>query len=281
MRAPDGDAVPDPTGVAALLPPWLTEATVELGPVSAPPAPTASGLLWSADARSFSLHVPGVARFAAHGGERLTIEPEPHTNGDEIKRHALMLPLAVLCYQRGLVPLHAAAARRDGRTVLIAGDSGAGKSSLLAALAGNGWEPLADELTALTVDTNGRPIAHPAPAEVRLWPDAAQRLTTPARPTPTVQPIPVSAIWWLSVTADPSVHADTIRGLDAVDAVTRLTYNAGVALRLLDRQANLRVAAGAARHVTAVRLRRPRGAWCVPELCAFVDRSTFDLRGVA
>ena len=62
--------------------------------------------------------------------------------------------------------LHAAAACRDGRAVLIAGPGGTGKSSSLVGLAEAGWAPLSEDVC--VVDLSGpEPLVWPGPPWVR------------------------------------------------------------------------------------------------------------------
>ena len=70
---------------------------------------------------------------------------------------------------RALV-LHACAAERDGRAVVVCAESGAGKSSLLVALAQAGWSPITEDLCAVEVGQSP-PVAWPGPPWVRLKTD--------------------------------------------------------------------------------------------------------------
>jgi HprK-related kinase A len=62
--------------------------------------------------------------------------------------------------------LHAAVVARDGRALLIPGQSGQGKSTLCAALAARGWRHVADEF-ALLDPANLRVTAHPRPISLK------------------------------------------------------------------------------------------------------------------
>ncbi len=57
-----------------------------------------------------------------------------------------------------LVPLHAACVARDGRGVLLCGDSGAGKSSLAFACATRGWTYIADDASCLLKGSRDRTV---------------------------------------------------------------------------------------------------------------------------
>jgi hypothetical protein len=83
-----------------------------------------------------------------------------------------------------LLTFHAAAMERGGRTFLLAGPSGAGKTTLSMALAGAGWGFAADEIVLLDRDLALRPLPFPpclkveSFALVETW--FPQLTTTPA-----------------------------------------------------------------------------------------------------
>jgi hypothetical protein len=95
-------------------------------------------------------------------------------------RIAGLLMGRVLCAilpMRGITCLHAGAVAFDGRAIAFVGRSGAGKSTIVAALRCRGGFPLTDDLVALTED-EGAPVGqtflvHPSRRGLRLRPDAA------------------------------------------------------------------------------------------------------------
>lgn len=75
---------------------------------------------------------------------------------------------------RGAVPLHACAVEVNGRGVLIAGQSGAGKSTMAAALIAAGAGFVADDLTVLWPGGDGDPVwLSPGRTAMRLHRDTA------------------------------------------------------------------------------------------------------------
>ena len=71
----------------------------------------------------------------------------------------------------GRLALHASCVCIGDGAVLLAGPPGAGKSTTAAALATRGLAVLSDDLTALTFDECGRPLAWPSFDHLRLWPE--------------------------------------------------------------------------------------------------------------
>lgn len=123
--------------------------------------------------------IPSVARFWVASGQFVTIQPAMPVNFPDIRGFLFATILAVLCFQRGVLPLHASAVEIDGRALLLTGNSGAGKSTLAAALVDRGFRVLSDDLCALEIADGRLPTIHPAFARVKLWRDSAAYLQKP------------------------------------------------------------------------------------------------------
>lgn len=90
---------------------------------------------------------------------------------------ALRFQMLELCEARleRFVTLHAAAVARDDRVVLLAGESGAGKTTLTLALLDAGWTYLSDDLAPVEIATG---LVHPFPKPLGVkdrerWHDVA------------------------------------------------------------------------------------------------------------
>jgi len=128
--------------------------------------------------------VPEVARYRIDGGHLVTIEAASGVAPDapEIRLFFFGTVLAILCFRRGLIPLHASAVVVDGRALLISGDSGMGKSTLAAALVARGYPLLSDDLCALDLCAPDDPMIRPCMAHLKLWKDSAEYLDMPTDP---------------------------------------------------------------------------------------------------
>ncbi|MFV0309366.1 MAG: hypothetical protein ACK5OX_16675 [Desertimonas sp.] len=67
---------------------------------------------------------------------------------------------------RPLIPVHAAAVSRDGRAIVLAGESHAGKSTLAAWLTAHGWNFLTDEVALLERRADRSVWVHPFPRPI-------------------------------------------------------------------------------------------------------------------
>jgi hypothetical protein len=133
------------------------------------------------------LDVTEIGRFLIRGGRRVSVEPRFPLDEPAVRLYLLGSVLAMLSYQRGLVPLHACCLiltpdTTDGSAagaVVIAGDSGVGKSTLAATLALQGVPILADDVCVVDTIGPGEPIVWPSIARLKLWRDTVERLGIP------------------------------------------------------------------------------------------------------
>ena len=83
----------------------------------------------AADWKTFSppdgvrLGIPRVASYWVEGGRRVIVEPRLPVEAPALRLFLLGTVLAILCYQRGLVPLHASAVEVPGGALLVSGRS--------------------------------------------------------------------------------------------------------------------------------------------------------------
>jgi hypothetical protein len=81
--------------------------------------------------------------------------------------------------RHGAVAVHAAAAARNGRAMLLLGASGAGKSTTSAALGAAGWDVLSDDIS--IVWDHADPHVAPATTGICVWADSHAALDLPLR----------------------------------------------------------------------------------------------------
>lgn len=152
---------------------------IELGWVAAPPPdPDKPGrILRIGGDGACWLAVPGVARFQVDpGGRRVVVEPHQDVPEPLLRAFLLGRVLAILCFKRGLLPLHASCVRIDGRAHAFSGPCGTGKSTLAAAFLRRGHAVLADDLTVIDPAAPGGPLVWPSFPRLKLCGDAAQAM---------------------------------------------------------------------------------------------------------
>jgi len=239
-----------------------------------------AGVLWRANRGRLLFHVPQVARYLVSGGNLVEIEPCTGAGAGTVRRFLRTTPAAALYLQRGIPVLHAAVAvDAAGRAVVLAGDSGSGKSVLLTTLLRRGWGLLTDDLAPVALDSNRVPVALPMWPEIRPWPGHADHAGLAAADGDrgldrafVREPRPISAIWWLGVHGSDPVETRAVEGIARFDAFGAMAYNRLIAGALLDRGSYLAVAGAVAGAALPIRrLLRPRDRWTADELAHLVS----------
>lgn len=118
--------------------------------------------------------IENVCDYLVENGNCVTIDPKLPCTARDIRVFLLSSAHGVICHQRAVLPIRGAAVEIDGRTVVLAGAAGAGKSTLASAFLARGHRVLADDVAALAM-TGPEAVILPGHRVVRLWRDAAVR----------------------------------------------------------------------------------------------------------
>ncbi|MEO1187953.1 MAG: hypothetical protein AAFW60_02695 [Pseudomonadota bacterium] len=122
------------------------------------------------------IKVPGVAKFLAEQGHRITVEKEDQASYSDVRGFLLGSGLAAILHQRGMVPLHVSATLSPEGIIAFTGDSGAGKSTMVAHLHQmTGWGLVSDDVSALHRTDQGF-FLESGVNTVKLWKDALASL---------------------------------------------------------------------------------------------------------
>lgn len=109
-------------------------------------APLATAESYEANDTEFLLRLPGIANYYVRDGVEIVVHPDAGGPELDVRSYLMGNLFAVLCHQRGLLPLHASAIATPQGAVAFLGASGAGKSSIAAFLARRGHRILADDI---------------------------------------------------------------------------------------------------------------------------------------
>lgn len=215
---------------------WNAEGTIRIELQESSLDGTAAGFCANSE-DDVSLRVKGVAGFRVNpGADHVTVQPEEGVDPLLLRGYLFGSVLAILCYRRGLFPLHGSCVLLDGEAVVFSGASGAGKSTLATALARRGHPLLCDDVCAIDLSNPRRPMLRPAFPRVKLLPDAIDCFQLGAaatysraaqgtkghfgmaaiQPTEAIQqPVPLAAIYALDTPAGDKVGRSLLRGKSA------------------------------------------------------------------
>jgi len=143
---------------------------------------TAGGHALYADGVRF--HAGGEAVFETYGGHCVECLPGRDWQG-RVPEEFFGTLTAFLMAARGHLPMHGTAVLVHDKAVLLCGASGAGKSSLAAAMIALGAELISDDLSVMAYSSATRELMlHAGRPAIRLYPlvtEYLQRLNTPLR----------------------------------------------------------------------------------------------------
>ena len=265
-----------------------SDVTIQLGSVPASLSnPVAEGVAWQAAPNQLLLRVHNVARYLITNGDTITIEPCASSGENDLRIFLLSSAWGALLHQRGFLTLHASAIATERGAVLFAGKSGAGKSTLATAMEQQGYALLSDDKTAITFDTQQRPIAVPAYPTRRLWVDSARRLGQPIDETQRLranlnkyvsrvenfctEPQSIHAIYLLQSHNRPTIEYEQRFGTDSLTALVQFTYRKKMLYGLGGRQSQFKMASALANAVQVIAVRRPIDPFMLDELVALVE----------
>ncbi|MFN4087734.1 MAG: hypothetical protein ACK4QW_01660 [Alphaproteobacteria bacterium] len=235
---------------------------------------------------TLTLTVDGVARFRAEGGRRIVVEPDPRNAAEaHIRTYLLGTVLGTVFHQRGTLPLHASTVLVGNRAVAVTGASGAGKSTLAHALLRAGCALIADDVTPVSFDRDGGPVAWPLLPQLKLWRDALERASLPADGLETIArrydkfrlpavgafaeaPAPLAAV--LTLDDGPAPALVRLTALQGVATVIRQTYRPVIGRTIRGADVILREAGRLVGATAVLRLERPRDATRIDDLARLV-----------
>ncbi len=111
-------------------------------------------------------------------GRRIICHAFDGVSSETLSTYLITQAVSCALVQQGIEPLHATVAVVNGEAVAFLGNCGHGKSSLGAAFLKAGHSLLTDDLLVVSPagPREGRLLAHPGPARIKLFPEIAERL---------------------------------------------------------------------------------------------------------
>jgi hypothetical protein len=220
---------------------------------------------------AFRFRSPGGAQFHyARGAGIAAIRPEPAL-ADEFELFLWGTVFGAVAWLNGFFALHASAVELEGRAIAFTADSGGGKSTIAAALAGLGMPHLCDDTLPLA-RCGGRFVAIPDNKPIKLWSDGLLLTGTGsvksidavpgkhfARPALRASaPLPLADLVILE--DNPTISLVRLKGSAALAAIAGSLYRAGIAQALVAPGIYGELMLDMGRAVRVWRLGRPRVA---------------------
>ena len=227
-----------------------------------------------ATATQYFLRIEGIARYQVNHGREVLVNVEAGAPALNVRAYLLGTVFAVLCQQRGLVPLHASAVISDGGVVAFLGRSGQGKSSLAAHLARRGFPVMADDICLIDLESGSDAMVIPTAPWLKLWRDSLANLGRDTAglervfceddkyrlPIDGVMPWQrIHTLMFLEETPSAAVSMEAVSAVEAVPMLMSLIHNAYVLEATGQRVESFLRCSRIASQAKAYRVRRPWG----------------------
>lgn len=131
--------------------------------------------IWCANENELTLQIEHIAFCKIENGTKVDVYPYPNSDKDSIQLFLNGSVLGAVLHQRGIMPFHGSSFIFKDRGVLICGNSGVGKSSVVAAFCQDEGRLVNDDITPICFD-NERIMMVPLSTKVKLWDDAISLL---------------------------------------------------------------------------------------------------------
>jgi hypothetical protein len=130
--------------------------------------------------RQYLLRVPDVGRILIEDGQKISFDLDAGADERDAVVYMLGSAFGILLHQRGHLVLHASAVAVGSGAVIFCGPSRAGKSTLAAALVGQGYPFITDDVCHIGFD-GARPIVFADGRMLKLWDETVENLALGAR----------------------------------------------------------------------------------------------------
>lgn len=233
----------------------------------------------------FLLRLEGIANYYVINGEQIVVQPCEQADLREVRLFLLGTVMGVLLMQRGIVPIHGSAVVVDGHCLVFTGVSGAGKSTVAAALHKKGYDILTDDVSAVTFDKEGVPWVQSGYPQQKLWQTSASMIgidTTPleritkdedkyAVPIPKGfwrGPMPLAAVYEIMEKPCNDITIIPLTGIEKITTIMNNIYRSGLFNGLGLKKSHFQKCANVVNHIQVFRLTRPEN---IPSLDRQID----------
>lgn len=252
-------------------------------------SPTGRGVLYEISPEQFLLNLPGTARYLVTNGNHIVIERARNAPDAQVRLYLLGSAFGALLHQRGALPIHGSAIETPRGAIIFSGPSGRGKSTLAWEFHRRGYRHLSDDVSVVGFDAQAKPLVYPAYPQMSLWADVLdkqgrareelrpvhselQKYALPTRESFNAAPVPLFAMYLLSVVNTDTLEITPIKGLDKLQILAANTYRPRFMTAMGKRAQHFQLATNAGKFIHTRRVVRPVTPFRLRELADLIEQ---------
>lgn len=193
-----------------------------------------------ANQNEYLLDIKHAARYWLKNKHEIVVEPYSNVQEDAIRIYILSSLMGAVSHKHGFLPIHSCCIKVDNFGVLIAGDSGVGKSTISLGLYRKGYEILNDDVSTVFFQENNVAFVHPGYVHIKLWSESLekygyqasdfrqirneiQKYSFPINRSNNCNALPLKAVFILQTNGS-ELHSELITGMKAFEAINKNTF---------------------------------------------------------
>lgn len=186
------------------------------------------------------IHIEDTARYFIRGKNEVIVEAYPGAKDDAVRLYIFSIVLGVLLHKHDILALHSSAIKVGDGVVIIAGQSGVGKSTLALGLYRKGYEILNDDISSIFFNEAGNPFVHNGVCHLKLWArslekygyeassfgklrDELEKYSFPLTRLNTI-PLPLKAVFFIKEVNENLLENAEVKGLEKFKIIKANTY---------------------------------------------------------
>ncbi len=249
-------------------------------------------VMYECNESEFLFNAPDIVNILIREGKEIIVEKKIGISYQEIISYISGICFGVIAHQRSMVPMHASSVIYKNKCCLIAGMSGAGKTTLAATLIQKGAALVADDISIITTKAN-QSLVYPAYPFMRMWEDSMiqldistkklQLVSSPLKKyyLPVVNicrtPYLISAVFFIQPEnlPDPAIHQ--VKGIDKFLLLKRFTYLHKSTRKTQIENLQFHILNTLANDSILYMIRRPRNVFSNEQISEIIARQLDDL----
>jgi hypothetical protein len=185
--------------------------------------------------------IENIAIFLIQDGRKIIVSPLSEYNEDVVRLYILGSCMGAILFQRRILPLHGSAVTIEGKAYAVIGNSGAGKSTLASAFIDRGYPLLTDDVIAVTLTKEDKPLVTPSYPHQKLWGESLDKFgldknsyrpiyqreskfVVPVTNHFSTEPIPLAGIFELERSESENIEMESISKLQSLRTIYKHTF---------------------------------------------------------